>query len=242
MRAIILAGGKGTRLAPYTTIFPKPLVPIGEMPILEIIVRQLARAGVTRATLTLGYLGELIRAYFLTHQRLAALMDIDYVTEETPTGTAGSVVLVPELPETFLVMNGDVLTTLDYRALIDYHREQGAAVTIATHRKKVKIDLGVLQMDPVTHAVVDYLEKPVYDYSVSMGVYVYDRRALPYIPAGQYFDFPSLVLKLIAAGEKVLCYPNEARWLDIGRHEDYAEAQRVFEAHRAEFGFPGETV
>ncbi len=234
-RAVILAGGRGTRLAPYTTVFPKPLVPVGDMPILEIVVRQLIAAGFSSVTLTLGYLGELIRAFFAHHKALSSMIDIQFVQEEQPTGTAGSLTLIPGLDTTFLAMNGDVLTTLDYRALFDYHRRSGAILTIAGHRKRVKIDLGVLELDEGSGTVCGYLEKPEYVYPVSMGVYVYEPGALEYIPPDRYFDFPSLVLKLLEHGEKVACYENDAIWLDIGRPEDYAHAQQVFEEHSKQF-------
>ena len=239
MRAVILAGGRGTRLAPLTVVFPKPLVPVGNMPILEIVVRQLIAADFGRVTLTLGYLGELIRAFFATHHKLSSMIEIDYVQEEQPTGTAGSLTLVEGLDQTFLVMNGDVLTTLDFQALIRFHREQGATLTIASHRKRVRIDLGVMELDESGTRVTGYLEKPEKTYPVSMGVYVYEPRALDFIPHGEYFDFPSLVLRLIAQGEKVACYPSDALWLDIGRHEDYGLAQEAFERHRDAFRLAG---
>lgn len=234
MKAIILAGGRGTRLAPYTTIFPKPLMPIGEFPIIEIIARQLMAHGITDLTLTVGYLAELIRAYFQQRPSLTEKLKLSYVTEETPTGTAGSISLVPAPTETFLVMNGDVLTTLNYQSLIRHHHEQGAALTIAVRKKQVKIDLGVIVADEGGR-IIDYREKPELDYLVSMGVYVYEPRVLDYIEKGIYLDFPDLVLKLIAAGERVVGYPSEDVWLDIGRHEDYQEAVREFENRRAEF-------
>jgi NDP-sugar pyrophosphorylase family protein len=237
MKAVILAGGKGTRLAPYTTAFPKPLVPVGDMPILEIIIRQLAAAGFTEVTLTLGYLGELIRAYLATHKSLGNLLDLRFVDEEKPTGTAGSLRNVEGLDETFMVMNGDVLTTLDYRALVQAHRASGAVLTVSAHRKHVKVDLGVLKLADGSDRIIDYIEKPEYDYPVSMGVYVYEPEALAYIPQNQYFDFPSLVLELIRHGKPVHSYMSEARWLDIGRHEDYVLAQELFEQHQGEFGF-----
>ena len=228
MKAVILAGGRGTRLAPYTTVFPKPLVPVGNMPILEIIIRQLITAGVTEVTLTLGYLGELIRAFFAAHKTLGKLINIKFIDEEEPTGTAGSLRLVPDLPETFLVMNGDVLTTLDYRRLMEFHQGSGAMLTIAGYRKTVKIDLGVLQLQGIPPEVTGYIEKPEYVYPVSMGVYIYDRKALDYIPEGQYFDFPSLVLRLIQEKQKVACFETDEIWLDIGRTDDYVHAQQVF--------------
>lgn len=234
LRAVILAGGRGRRLLPYTSVIPKPLAPVGELPILEIVIRQLIGCGFDRVTLTLGYLGELIRAFFATRHSLTDQITIDFVQEESPTGTAGSLTSVPGLDQTFLVMNGDILTTLDYDALLRFHREQGAALTIAGHRKRVQINLGVLKLDDAGR-VHDYIEKPEYVYPVSMGVYVYEPRALAHIPRDAYFDFPSLVLKLLEAGETVACFESDCRWLDIGRPDDFAEAQAIFEAHRDEF-------
>lgn len=234
MKAVILAGGKGTRLAPYTTVFPKPLVPIGQYPILEILLRQLHAQGVDDVTLTVGYLGELIRAYFTQRPKLTSTLKLSYVNELKPTGTAGSLASVPGLEETFLVMNGDVLTTLDFQALVRHHRERGAALTIALHPKKVKVDLGVLTTDE-RGDIVDYREKPEFDYSVSMGIYVYEPRVLTFIKPAEYLDFPDLVLRLIAAGERVTGYASNDVWLDIGRHEDYARATEEFEARRSEF-------
>jgi NDP-sugar pyrophosphorylase family protein len=237
MKAVILAGGRGTRLAPYTTVLPKPLVPVGNIPILEVIIRQLVASGFASVTLTLGHLGELIRAFFVAHKTLSRQIQLQFVDEEQPTGTAGSLRLIPDLPDTFLVMNGDVLTTLNYLRLINFHRESGAWLTIASHQKQVNIDLGVLQLQG--GEVTGYLEKPQYVYPVSMGIYVYDRRALEYIPPNRHFDFPELVLQLIAHQRKVACFESDALWLDIGRRDDYAVAQSVFEQNQDQFRMAG---
>ncbi|MFC1812449.1 sugar phosphate nucleotidyltransferase [Thermodesulfobacteriota bacterium] len=235
MKSVILAGGKGTRLAPYTTVFPKPLVPVGEMPILEIIIRQLAAAGFTGVTLSIGYLGELIRAFFATHKKLSGLLDIQFVHEDEPMGTAGSLTMIPDLDTTFLVMNGDVLSTIDLNKLIAFHKDQKAALTIAGYQKKVNIDLGVLELDSTGEVVKGYIEKPEKIYPVSMGIYIYEPDAVQYIPQNQYFDFPDLVLKLIENGKKVACFQNNDIWLDVGRADDYAHAQDIFDKHREEF-------
>lgn len=228
MRAVILAGGKGTRLAPYTTAFPKPLVPVGDMPILEIVVRQLVAAGVTRITLAVGHLAELIRAFFSTHE-LAEV--IEYSHERTPLGTVGPLAQIPDLDESFLVMNGDVLTTLDYQALIAYHADRGAWLTIASHERRVDLDFGILELgDGPT--VVDYLEKPTQTHSVSMGIYMFDPRVLQYIPHGRRLDFPDLVKALLADRRPVTAYRFDGIWLDIGRPDDYARANEVFEQMR----------
>jgi NDP-sugar pyrophosphorylase family protein len=228
MRAVILAGGRGARLAPYTTVIPKPLLPVGDMAILEVIVRQLAHAGVERITLTLGYQSTYFRAFLSQHRTLRRLVKIDYVEEEKPTGTAGSLCSVPGLDDTFLVMNGDILTDLDYRELLTFHGAAGASLTIAAHRKPVQIDLGVLQTNR-DGEITDYIEKPTMDYAVSMGIYVYDPAVLELINPGEYLDFPELVLRLLRSGKKVVAFRNNAHWLDLGRHEDFLQAAKLFQ-------------
>ena len=227
MKAIILAGGKGTRLAPYTTVFPKPLIPIGHRPILDIIVRQLVSYGFNDIVLNVGYLAELIRAYF--QNGISDLPDVNLVfnKEQKSTGTAGSVRSVSGLTETFLVINGDILTTLDYTKLISYHKEKKAALTICMHKKVHKIDLGVVETDS-NGLVISYTEKPENVYTVSMGIYVYEPSVLKYIEPDTYLDFPHLVLRLLENGEKVVGYPCDDFWLDIGNHEDYEYAQEKF--------------
>jgi NDP-sugar pyrophosphorylase family protein len=234
MRAVILAGGRGARLAPYTTVIPKPLLPVGDMPILEVVVRQLAHAGIDHITLTLGYMSEYFRAFLTHHKSLGRLVKIDFVEEEKPTGTAGSLSSVPGLDGTFLVMNGDILTTLNYRELLATHAAGGAWLTIAAHRKLVKIDLGVLETD-ASGAVTNYIEKPTMDYAVSMGIYVYEPQVLQFIASGQYLDFPELVLRLLRAGKKVAIYRNDASWLDLGRPEDFQRATDLFAERCQEF-------
>lgn len=232
-RAVILAGGKGVRLRPYTASLPKPLVPLGDKPILEIVLHQLAACGFGRATLTLGHLSGLIRAFVDQQASLTRKLDIDFVDEEAPTGTAGSLASVQGLDEPFLVMNGDVLTDIDYGAVLRDHVASGAALTIATHNRSVKIDLGVLEVDDVGN-VVGYREKPELRHDVSMGVYAYSPSVLAHIRPGEYLDFPDLVLRLIEAGETVRVYRNSAMWLDIGRPEDYARAQELVETRAAD--------
>ena len=227
MNAVVLAGGKGTRLVPYTTVFPKPLVPIGHRPIIDIVVQQLGYFGFNNIFLTVGYHAELIQAYFQSCNSRFSDIRIRYVKEQNPTGTAGSLGMIQGLDDTFLVMNGDILTTLDYSKLVEFHRQKGAILTIAMHRKKVKIDLGVLETDD-DGLLTEYIEKPEKAYLVSMGVYVYEPTVLDYIQPNTYLDFPELVVKLLTAGEKVAGYPCDAYWLDIGRHEDYAQAQNEY--------------
>ncbi|MBI4787223.1 MAG: NTP transferase domain-containing protein [Chloroflexi bacterium] len=229
MKAVVLAGGKGTRLAPYTTILPKPLMPIGDMPILEILLRQMKRAGITEVVLTVGHLAELLHAFFRDGDRVG--IKIRYSYEDHPLGTAGPLSLVEGLDDTFVVTNGDVLTNLDFKALIEFHRAAGSAATIAMHARHVKIDLGVIQRDG-GNRITGYIEKPTYDFHVSMGIYVFEPRVLQYIPCDEYLDFPDLVLRLIAKGECVMGYPFDGYWQDLGRPDDYAQAIAEFETLR----------
>jgi NDP-mannose synthase len=208
---------------------PKPLMPIGDMPILEILLRQMKRAGIDEAILTVGHLAQLLQLFFQDGQNLG--MKIRYSFEDHPLGTAGPLSLVDGLDETFIVSNGDVLTTLDFTDLIATHHRSGAAATIAMHRRQVKIDLGVIELGS-DNQIVDYIEKPSYDYRVSMGIYIFEPRVLAWIPKNQYFDFPDLVLSLIRAGEKVQGYPFDGYWQDLGRPDDYEQAVAEFEALR----------
>jgi NDP-sugar pyrophosphorylase family protein len=227
MKAVILAGGKGTRLAPYTTVFPKPLMPIDGIPILEVIVKQLARFRIREIVFTVSQQSEpLLSAYFGDGTRYG--VDICYSKEEKPLGTAGPLSLIPNLPETFLVMNGDILTTLNYQKLIKYHRRHRGIVTIAMSQKKVQLELGVMEFNR-GYRLTRYIEKPTLSYSVSMGIYVFEKKVLKYIHPRKYLDFPEVIQRLIKQREKVICYPSDDFWLDIGRHEDYEEAQEKFQ-------------
>lgn len=232
MKAVVLAGGKGRRLAPYTQIIPKPLMPIGDKPILEILLRQMKRAGIHRVTLTVGYLGDLLRVFFREGEHLG--LTIDYVSEVKPLGTSGPLANVEGLNGTFLVTNGDVLTDLDFADLIAFHRQQGGIATIATHKRKVDINLGVVEMNRKKQ-VVGYLEKPSFNYLVSMGLYIFEPRILDYIPKDEYLDFPDLVQKLIDAGEQVNGYVFKGYWEDLGRPDDYERATADFEKNRYQF-------
>jgi NDP-sugar pyrophosphorylase family protein len=234
-RAIILAGGQGTRLRPYTTVLPKPLMPVGDRPILDIVIRQLARSGFERITIATGYLAELIEVFFKDGKEYG--IPIDYFRETEPLGTVGALSLIDDLDEDFLVMNGDVLTDIDYRGLLERHIEGGQETTIATHLRSIEVSLGVMHFgdnDDRTR-VTDYLEKPKIDYEASMGVYCFAPAALELIPAGQRLDFPDLVLRQIAAGQTVRSWRSDDFWLDIGRPDDYELAQQEFENERHRF-------
>ncbi len=220
-RAVILAGGRGSRLAPYTTVLPKPLMPVGDRAILDVVVRQLRHAGVERITLAVGHLSHLIRAVIGNGDRHG--VRIDYHEEEMARGTAGPLATIDDLEETFLMLNGDVLTTLDYRELVNVHREAGNVLTIATHERLVDINYGVLHADGAGR-VVGYEEKPTLSYTVSMGVYVLEPSVRAHVPGDRRFDLPDLVQALLRVDEPVGAFPYDGYWEDIGRQDDYERA------------------
>ncbi len=244
MKAVILAGGKGTRLRPYTHVLPKPLMPLGEddpMPILEVVLRQLVRHGFNDVTIITGYLTELIETFCGDGRKFGAR--IDYRREVSPLGTAGGLTLVDRPDEAALVINGDILTTLDYGAMYDFHRSRGAAATIASYPREVKIDFGVLQFGDDPHVLTGYTEKPEYSFQVSMGVYILDPSAWDYLVAGRSVGMPDLLESMRTTGRPVHCYRQKCYWLDIGRHDDYATANEIFDSRRAAFlGQPDKAV
>lgn len=228
-RAVILAGGKGSRLGPYTTVLPKPLLPVGDRAILSVVVHQLRELGFTDLTLAVGYLAHLVRAVMGDGSEFG--VNIDYAEEREPLGTVGPLPQIENLDGSFLVMNGDILTSLDYADLISLHRESGNVLTIASHRRTVRSDYGVLRLDGEagkTRVVTGFEEKPETHHVVSMGVYAMEPRALDYIDRDAHLDFPDLVLRLVEAGEPVGSYLFDGYWLDIGRHEDYERAIEEF--------------
>jgi NDP-sugar pyrophosphorylase family protein len=234
MQAVILAGGRGTRLQPYTTVLPKPLMPVGNTPILEIILRQLAAAGVTEAILAVGYLSHLFEAFFQDGQRFG--LRIQYSLEEEPLGTAGPLALVMDrLQPNFLVMNGDLLTSMPYGAMFEAHQAKKSAATIGVFRRETRIDFGVIEHD-AEGRLLRYIEKPTYQFDVSMGIYVMRKESIaPLIKPSTHLDLPDLMLALLREGKNVDCFEHPCAWLDIGRVDDYQAAAGVFEARRNEF-------
>lgn len=227
MKAVILAGGKGLRLRPFTSVLPKPLMPIGELPIIEIILRRLEKAGVTDVVIAIGYLGALIQTY-LAQSAISKRMNITYHLEEKPMGTAGAIGSITGLDEPFFVMNGDLLSTIDFRAMMQHHRDSGAVLTVGVVSTEVQIQLGVLSLDGEDN-ITGYDEKPKKHYAASMGIYVYSPEAKEMIVPGDYLDAPSLVLKLIEQNAKVTGFTAPCRWIDIGNPTEYERAQQEFE-------------
>jgi NDP-sugar pyrophosphorylase family protein len=228
--AVILAGGRGTRLAPFTTVLPKPLMPLGNHSILEVVVRQLRERGFTQLKFSVGYLAHLIEAVFGDGSQFG--VSIEYLREDEPRGTAGVLGDLRHLDAPFVVMNGDILTTLDYRQLYDVHTDAGNAMTIATHRRSVRSDYGVLHLGGQlgdTNQVTGWEEKPEQSHVVSMGIYVVDPLACAYVADGGRTDIPDVVLSLLGEEKPVGAYPYEGLWLDIGRHDDYELAVAEYE-------------
>lgn len=222
MKVVILSGGKGTRLAPYTTSFPKSLVPVGDKPILEIVIRQLVSHGFKEIILAVGHLSELMRAYFNEKNKFGAKIKFSY--EKRPLGTVGPLHLIRnELKDTFILMNSDDLTDINYKELVKFHKENNSIATIALTRKVVDIGLGIVKLDKEGF-ISGWQEKPKIDYLVSMGIYVFEPEVLSYIRPNKKFDLPDLIKKLIKTGKKVKGYIHDGYWLDIGRPEDYAKA------------------
>ncbi|CAH2032345.1 nucleotidyltransferase family protein [Trichlorobacter ammonificans] len=226
MMAIILAGGLGTRLKPFTVTIPKPLLPLGNVPILEVVVQQLSAAGVKRIVLTLGHMAPFFTAFL--DSWAPENVKIEYCIEKSPLGTAGSLALIQDLEDDFIVMNGDILTTLDFGDLFSVHMEKNAWGTIALSRRDVNIDYGVVESTE-DNLLKSYIEKPSMPYYVSMGINVLTRRCLEYIPAGQKFDMPQLMSAMKDAGRSVVCYKTDCYWQDIGRFDDYQQASEDFD-------------
>lgn len=229
MHAVILAGGQGVRLRPYTTCLPKPLVPIGnQYSILEIVLNQLRASGFTSATLCIGHLGALIHAFVGNGSKWN--IEVDYAEETTPLGTIGPILqILDRLPEHFLAMNGDILTDLNYGKLLGHHIEVSAPLTIATYEREVKIDFGVLEESEFSGEIVSFKEKPSIHYSVSMGVYGLSRKTLEKYPKDQPFGFDQLVLDLLKRKTPPTGFKFNGYWLDIGRPDDYDRANNEFE-------------
>ena len=234
MRAVILAGGKGTRLRPYTTLIPKPLVPLGgKYSILEIIIMQLKRSGFTHITLAVNHLSQLIMAYFGDGSRLG--VHLDYSLEDGELSTIGPLTLISDLPENFLVMNGDILCDLDYRKFFEAHVASESMISVSSYRRQVKIDFGVLRYD-ANGKLTEFQEKPSYDFDVSMGIYCINRSIIEGLPKGMKYGFDNLMIDGLKNKQAIDIRSFDGYWLDIGRPDDYEFADENFEELSAKLG------
>jgi len=231
MRAIILAGGKGTRLRPYTYSLPKPLMPIGEeMPILEIILKQLKKYGFNDITIGVNYMAKMIQAFFGDGSEYD--LSIKYSLEKKPLSTIGPLTIIKDLPENFLVMNGDILTDLSFKEFFRWHLQNGNDITVATFKRKSKINFGVIKYNNKNNQVYEFVEKPLYDLDVSMGIYALNRNIIKDLPRNEPYGFDQLMIDSIKKGYNIKAYPHDSYWLDIGRNDDYQTANEDFIQNR----------
>lgn len=221
MRAVLMAGGLGSRLAPLTTVLPKPLMPLSDRPIIDVLIRQLVRDGVAQIDVSVGHLGGLIEAW-VSHDADYGV-PIGFLYEKEPLGTAGALRNVPDPGGTFLAMNGDILTDMSFADLVSHHEASGAVATMAVKRREVKIEYGVVHTDAAGN-IERLEEKPTLDYTVSMGIYAFDPRIIGYIEPDERVDFPDLLLRAIAGGDVVGTYRFDGHWRDIGNRDDYEAA------------------
>jgi NDP-sugar pyrophosphorylase family protein len=234
MKAIILAGGKGSRLYPFSATLPKPLMPLGEMPVLELLLRQLVAAGIDHAILAVNHMRHLIEAFFGDGSRFG--LHIEYSVEDRPLGTAGPMgAVLDRLGEDFVLANGDLLTTLDVARMAAAHRAGRADATIGVYEREVQVEFGLIDVDSDMR-MVGYREKPSQRQLVSMGVYVLNAASVrPHVRPNEYLDMPQLMVAMMQAGRTVLCHRQDCIWLDIGRPDDFAAAQRMFEQEPERF-------
>jgi len=220
-RAVILAGGKGSRLKPYTISIPKPLVPVGDTPILEIIIKQLASYGFDHITLTINHMADIIKAFFEDGSKWN--IKIDYSLEDKPLSTMGPLKLINDLPDNFLIMNGDVLTDLNFSNFYTWHIKNKNIFTISSFIRTQKNDFGVLETD-FKDRLTGFHEKPITKFNVSMGIYMANKKILDYIPENKAYGFDHLMLELIKRKKNASVKSFKGYWLDIGRPDDYEKA------------------
>jgi NDP-sugar pyrophosphorylase family protein len=232
MQAVILAGGKGTRLNPYTAILPKPLVPVGEYPILEIIIRQLKHCGIEDLVISTGHLAQLIESYFGNGKRFG--VKIRYVKEDKPLGTAGAIGIIKGLKRDFIVMNGDILTTLNYKKMFNFHLNKKGIAAIGVTKRLIKDEYGIIEANRRSE-LENYIEKPTHSFCISMGINALNIRCRDYINKDESIGMPELFLRIKRDGEKVYCYESGDFWLDIGRPDDFRTAQDEFAKNSRRF-------
>ena len=225
MQAVVLAGGKGTRLYPYTATFPKPLVPLGNKPIIEMVIDQLCESGVSRITICIGYLSHLVRAFCSTKKWDC---EIVFSPEKYALGTAGPLSILENMDEDILVTNGDVITDMDYLAFFRSHLESNADITIARYNIHHQVNYGLLKVDD-SNDLIDYIEKPKEEFTVSMGIYAIKTDMIDrFLVKGAHANIPDFVNRVLTNGRKVHTYLHNGIWLDVGNPDDYHEAQIMF--------------
>lgn len=222
LQAVIMAGGPGTRLHPLTEETPKPMLPIGERPLMEIIIEQLRDAGIKRVNVTTHHKPEKISEHFGDGREFG--VELTYVNEDRPLGTAGGLGLLEPPQETLLVINGDILTQMDLRAMLSYHREHRADLTVAVRQYDVQIPFGVVECEGTT--VRRLSEKPNLNFFVNAGIYLLEQVVHRYIPPGERFDMTDVIQRLLEEGRPVVAFPIREYWLDIGQPRDYETAQK----------------
>lgn len=232
IQAVILAGGQGSRLRPYSTVLPKALMPVGELPIAEIIIRQLRHHGITHIAIATGHLSGLIQSFFGDGRRWG--VNIKYIFEDKPLGTAGALKLVENPEDNFLVMNADILTDVNFKDLFAFHKKKKAQATIMCKERVVKTDFGVVEIDQ-DDQLVDYIEKPEHRSYVSTGINILAKECRKYIKPNEFLGIPDLMLRLKKADRKIGCFKMSGLWLDLGRLDDLEAAQDVFDKNRQKF-------
>jgi NDP-mannose synthase len=227
MKAVIMAGGRGSRLAPYTTVLPKPLMPLADRPVIDVVLRQLVRAGVEGVLISVGHLGSLLESWIRSEANYG--VPISFLYEDAPLGTAGALGNIDSPDGTFLALNGDILTTLSFADLAEFHRSSGAVATMAVKERTVEVEYGIVHTGE-DGSVVRLEEKPRLGYTVSMGVYAFEPAIVEHITRGERVDFPDLLLRAIGAGQRVAAYSFDGYWRDIGNRDDYEAAIADFAA------------
>jgi len=232
VQAVILAGGKGSRLRPYTKVLPKPLVPLDDFPIAEIIIRQLKHYGLKNIVISTGHLAELIETYFGDGRRWG--VRIQYVRESKALGTAGALKLVKQLADQFLVINGDTLTSVNFKKLMALHKVKKSMATIVVRERVVKTDFGVIEHDR-KNMFLDYIEKPEHRSVVSTGINVLNRECQDFIKRNESLGMPELMLRIKASKKPIYCHKTKEIWLDLGRSDDLEKAHGVFRRNKKKF-------
>lgn len=221
VQSVIMAGGQGLRLRPLTEDLPKPMLPVGGRPLLESILEELTDAGINQINLITNFKKEVISDHFGDGAEFGVA--IQYVEEDRPLGTAGSLGLLETANKPLLVINGDIITKVDYRAMLDFHIDNKADMTVAVKNQEFQLPYGVVETDGVR--ITGISEKPVIRPFVNAGIYLIGPEHCRQIPAGEHYDMTDLIERLIKDGYNVVSFPVHEYWRDIGQHEDYAQVQ-----------------